>query len=127
MIIVDTSIWIEFFRGNEPHFEHVSELLERNDALALSPIFGELLQGARNSHERAVLMDFWNNLPKLTEDEISIRAGAESGRNRWIDEGVGLIDAIIVVAARETSSFVWTLDKKLQSLLGKEETYIPGK
>ena len=127
MIIVDTSIWIEFFRGNEPHFEQVSKILERNDALALSPIFGELLQGAKSNHERAILMDFWSNLPKLTENEMFIRAGAESSRNKWTDKGVGLIDAMIIVAAKETSSFVWTLDKKLQSLLKKEETYIPGK
>lgn len=126
MIIVDTSIWIEFFRGNAPYFDQVSAVLEQNDALALSPIFGELLQGAKGNAERSIIMDFWNNLPKAAEEDIFIRAGAESSRSKWTDKGVGLIDGAIIVAARETSSFVWTLDKKLLRLLKREERFRPA-
>jgi hypothetical protein len=80
--IIDTSIWIEFFRGNAPHFDQVSEVLDQNDALALSPVFGELLQGARNNSERAIIMDFWSNLPKAAEEDVFMRAGAKSSRKK---------------------------------------------
>jgi predicted nucleic acid-binding protein len=35
MILVDTSIWIEFFRGNEPYFTKLKEIIESSDVLAL--------------------------------------------------------------------------------------------
>ena len=123
MIIIDTTIWVEFFRGNQPYFDQVSTLLDTNEILALSPIFGELLQGAINNKERLVILDFWNNLPQISEHEMFIRAGMESGRSKWIDKGVGLIDSMIIIAARETVSFIWSLDTKLLRLLKNEEKY----
>ena len=124
MVIADTSIWIEFFRGNEPYFTNVSDLLSKNEILALSPVFGELLQGAKNNKERSTILEFWNTLPHISEHELLIRAGMESGRNKWTDKGVGLIDSVLIVAARETISFIWSLDNKLLRLLNHEEKYL---
>ena len=33
---------------------------------------------------------------------------------------------IIIVASRESSSFIWTLDKKLLRVLKKEEVFTPA-
>ena len=123
MVIIDTSIWIEFFRGKQPYFDRVSELLDRNEGIALSCIFGELLQGTKNNRERAIIQEFWQNCPKVSEESLFIKAGLESSRNKWVDKGIGLIDSAILIASREKSSFIWTLDKKLQRLLKKEEIY----
>ena len=127
MVILDTSVWIEFFKGNAPFFQQVSDLLEKNDVLALSYIFGELLQGAKNTRERTIIKEFWDNLPKLSEDDLFIKAGEESSTNHWIDKGIGLIDSALLVASRESSSFIWTLDKRLNRILRKVEKYQPGK
>jgi predicted nucleic acid-binding protein len=123
MIIVDTTVWIEFLRGRQPYLDHVSGLLAKNEVLTLSPIFGELLQGARNNAERQLIVSFWNSLPKAAEGGLFVRAGDESGRNKWMDKGVGLIDAAIVTAARESASFVWSLDAKLLRILRLDEKY----
>lgn len=123
MVIIDTSVWIEFLKGEKPYFDLVSELLDRNEVLALSPIFGELLQGTKNSRERSIIQEFWQNLPKIPEENIFIKAGLESGKHKWIDKGIGLIDSVIIVASRDTGSFTWTLDKKLLEILRKEEKY----
>lgn len=125
MVIIDTSVWIEFFKGNQPCFDHVSELLDRNEILALSSIFGELLQGAKNKREISLIQEFWQNLPKISEDNLFIKAGLKSGKNKWIDKGIGLIDSVIIVASRDTGSFIWTFDKKLLALLKKEEKFTP--
>jgi predicted nucleic acid-binding protein len=125
MVIIDTSVWIEFFRSNDPCFDHVSELLDRNEILALSPVFGELLQGAKNNRERSIIQEFWENLPKISEESLFIKAGLESSKNKWIDKGIGLIDSVIITASRHTGSFVWTFDKKLLAILKKEEKYAP--
>ena len=125
MVIIDTSIWIEFFRNNEPYFSNVSNLLEKNEALAVSLVFGELLQGTKNKRERTIITEFWNSLPKITNNDLIIKAGIESSINHWIDKGVGLIDSVLLIASRESSSFLWTLDKKLLKILRKEEKYSP--
>jgi len=127
MIIIDTSVWIEFFRGNQPYFDQVSELIDNNEIIGLSPIFGELLQGTKNNFERSIITDFWNNIYKIKEDDIFIHAGIESSRNKWLDKGVGLIDSVIITAARNSTAFVWSLDRRLLMLLQKEEKYNPAK
>ena len=123
MVILDTSIWIEFFKGNDPYFDQVSFLIDQNEVIGLSYVFGELLQGAKGNRENNLIHDFWSAIPKISETELFIRAGLESCRKKWLGKGVGIIDAAIIVAARESSSFVWTLDKKLSRLLTKEEKY----
>jgi predicted nucleic acid-binding protein len=125
MVIVDTSVWIEFFKGNTPYFEQVSELLDQNDALAISPVFGELLQGTKNAKERTTINEFWENLPKISVDELFIKAGIDSSTHHWVDKGIGLIDSVILIASRESNSFIWSLDKKLNKILHKEEKYKP--
>jgi predicted nucleic acid-binding protein len=127
MIVIDTSIWIEFFKGNQPYFDQVSELIDNNDIIGLSPVFGELLQGAKNNNERSIISDFWNNIYKINEDDLFIHAGAESSRSKWLDKGVGLIDNVIITAAKKSAAFVWTLDKKLLKLVNIEEKYNPAK
>jgi predicted nucleic acid-binding protein len=51
MILVDTSIWIEFFKGNEPYFTKLKEIIESSDVLAHEVVFSELLQGCKNKTE----------------------------------------------------------------------------
>jgi predicted nucleic acid-binding protein len=125
MVILDTSVWIEFLKTNTPYFKSVDELLDRNEVTGLSFIFGELLQGAKNQHERRMINDFWNAIPKIDETGLFIRAGFESGRHKWIDKGIGLIDSAILIASIETRSFIWTLDNKLTRIVPEERRYIP--
>ena len=125
MVILDTSVWIEFFKTKDPFFDEVSVLLERNEIIGLSFIFGELLQGAKNNHERTILREFWDALPKMNEENVFIRAGLESGNKKWMDKGIGLIDSAILIAARTVGARIWTLDKKLSSILSDTELFYP--
>jgi len=126
MILIDTSIWIEFLKARPPYFDEVSELLEENLVLALSCIFGELLQGAKNKRERSIIQNLWTNLPKIEEHDLFIKAGLESGRKKWTDKGIGLIDSVIITAARQASATIWTLDKKIETTLKSDELYEPA-
>jgi predicted nucleic acid-binding protein len=123
MVIVDTSVWAEFLKGREDFYNRLSILLEENRVYALECVFAELLQGALNKRERQIIYSYWENLPKPGHENIFIRAGLESGKYKWFAKGVGLIDGVIVVAARETASTIWTLDKKLKRLCAKSELY----
>jgi predicted nucleic acid-binding protein len=117
MIIIDTSIWIEFFRGNKLYFSDVKKLLENQKILAIDVIFAELLQGVKSNKEIEIIIKYWENLPKIIQAEMVIEAGIYSAKNKLTDKGIGLIDSIIIIAALKTKSKIWTLDKKLLKVL----------
>ncbi len=120
MIILDTSIWIEFYRGNAPFFEAVSSSFRNRNILGLPWVFGELLQGAKGKSEIDVIHETWQALPKISltlSEKAWLDAGRLSSQQKWLTKGVGLIDAAIICAAIETRSKVWTLDKNLASIL----------
>lgn len=50
MIVVDTTVWIDFFRANESRFDlHLVELISAGAAIALTDlIYCEVLQGIRD-------------------------------------------------------------------------------
>lgn len=125
MILCDTSIWIEFFRGNEPYFETVSTLLEKGNVLGLECIFGEILQGVKGKQERSIVLECWHALPKFQETGLWLEAGEYSTIHVLPARGVGLIDAAIAVATLKSSALLWTLDKKLASLLPGRHRFVP--
>jgi hypothetical protein len=117
MIIVDTSVWIEFLKGNKDTQELLIPYLRKGHVIAISPIFGELLQGVKNHREKEVVKEFWNNLPKLDEDDMFIKAGELSKKYKLYAHGVGLIDCYLLAAALTGGFTLLTLDKKLEKAI----------
>ena len=119
MIILDTSIWIDYLRGKDIDVvKLVTQYLEDEKVLALSPVFGELLQGAKGAKEESTILTFWENCPKHDEDQLMLRAGLLSLRNKLLSKGVGLIDSAILHAALETESEIWSNDTNLNKAAG---------
>lgn len=123
MILVDTSIWIEFLKANSLYYDTLSKLLEKREATAIECIFGELLQGARSSKEKTVIKNYWALLPKIEENGIWLMAGEASSHRKLHSKGVGLVDLAIYSTARLTGAKIWTIDKKLLSILRPSETF----
>ncbi|MEI7616464.1 MAG: PIN domain-containing protein [Actinomycetota bacterium] len=116
-IIADTSVWIEFLKNNESVFSILKDRLENQEIAAVECVFGELLQGVKNNKEQKIILSYWKSLPKLNETGIWIKAGAFSSENKMSDKGVGLIDCVIIVLAKENNLKIWTLDKKLSNAM----------
>ena len=125
MILLDTSIWIEFLRSNKKYFDHVSELLESGNVHSVEPIFAELLQGANNQREIDVITNYWHNLNNFNEKGLWIQSGLLSQKNKLFGKGVGIIDAMIISYALKYKVKVWSLDKKLLSILDRKLIYSP--
>lgn len=123
MIIVDTSIWIEFFKNKKNVFSILNQELECQNVLAIECVFAELLQGAKNQREINIISEYWNNLPQIEESGLWIAAGQLSAKNKYFSKGIGLIDVFLIACTRKTKSKIWTLDKKLKSVLKVEEIY----
>jgi len=53
VILIDTSAWIDFFRGNGRLAEDVDRALEDGEAAVCGPVLTELRRGLRSRGERA--------------------------------------------------------------------------
>jgi predicted nucleic acid-binding protein len=123
MIILDTSVWIEYLKNNQIFFPKIRKLLESREVLAIECVFGELLQGVKTKNEREIIIDYWTNLPKEYYVDIIIQAGEYSAKHKLFDHGVGLLDAIILMHGIISNSKIWTLDNKLLKAIPKELRY----
>ncbi|MDR1618721.1 MAG: PIN domain-containing protein [Treponema sp.] len=124
MIILDTTVWIEYLRNNREYYSMVSTLLENKKILAVECIFGELLQGVKNKYEEEIILNYWKYLPKKKYEDIIVEAGNYSNKNKLLDKGVGLIDTIILMHGIKSKSKIWTLDKKFQIIIPETLKYI---
>ncbi len=121
MVILDTSIWIEFLKAKNPYFEIVKELIEKREVIALEVIFSELLQGCKNDRELKVIIEYWKNLTKYSEEDLLLKAANLSYASKFIDKGVGLIDSAIIYSAYKLGCKVWTMDKKILSVIERKK------
>ena len=113
MIIVDTSIWIEFLKGNFNQSAILIKLLEDRQVIFLECVASELLQGVKNKREKEIILEYWKLLPKISMNNLWIKAGIFSSKNNFLSNGIGIIDSVIIVATIQTKSKIWTLDKKI--------------
>jgi predicted nucleic acid-binding protein len=97
--------------------------MESGEILAVECVFGELLQGVKNKSEKEIILNFWKYLPKEYYKNIIIEAGEYSAKNKLLDHGVGLIDAIILMHGIKSNSKIWTLDNKFLRIIPKELIY----
>jgi predicted nucleic acid-binding protein len=120
VILVDTSVWIDFFRGRDIVLrDQLAEYLENRIVMGLSTIFGELIQGAKTDDEEKTILEFWNTIPKLNETQLFTEAGKLSNRYKLYSKGIGLIDCHLLAAAKLHDLNLWTLDKKLLEAYSK--------
>ena len=123
MVILDTSIWIEYFKGNQSYFQEVQSLIDARSVYAIEPIFGELLQGALSKREKEYILKFWNYISKIDESELFIKAGKLSFNEKLVSKGIKLIDASIIYSTINNNYKLWTIDKKIIEFLDKKFLY----
>ncbi len=113
MTLVDTSIWVDHFRGRA-RAKGLSLLLENNEVLVHPWVIGELALGNLGPGGRAVLADLraLPEAPLVRDEEVLdlIAARELSGR------GVGWVDAQLLASALVASAELWTVDGKLQGV-----------
>ena len=121
-IILDTSVWIEYFKRNDPYFNKVQTHLNLLNIKIIDPVIGELLQGALNQNEINFIQKHIQYVPKIEIWNLFEKAGKYSFENKLVSKGIGLIDACLICATVESNSLLWTLDKKIINYL--DEKYL---
>jgi hypothetical protein len=119
-VIFDTSIWIEYFKANPVFFNPCQELLDQRLVLTLNLIFAELVQGAKGEREIKILREYQKSLSSIEDDGLIFEAGIFSQKNKLINQGIGLIDTILIFTGLKNQCKIWTLDKKIIRFLDTE-------
>ncbi len=116
-VLVDSSVWIEFFRRNEPYHDIVSRLMDDEQIVCCGVILAELIQGAKSDKELAVLENFLQVFTFIPETpELWAAAGKISHKLRRKGGTIGLADCFIAVAAASVKVRVATLDGHFDEL-----------
>jgi predicted nucleic acid-binding protein len=123
MIIADTSMWMAFFKKEQPTFDLMRKKLELGEIYVLESVFGELLQGSRNERERQIISNYWSNLPKVPVKNLLFKGGVLASEKKLYSRGLGLMDATIMAAALESQSQIWTANRKFKRVLPKYLIY----
>ena len=75
MIVVDTSVWVEFLKHRQAYFLPFTTLLDQQQVIAVECVFGELLQGAKTSREQSTSWDIGITFPSRQTTGCWFRPG----------------------------------------------------
>ena len=124
MILIDTSVWIEFFRQNDGYTKRIKSLLEAREIITVEPVFAELLYGVRQRRDKEMILSYWQILPKITFGMNSMLGASEyANNNNYHKLGIGLMDAIIIKSAVDGNHSIWTLDMKINDNIDRKYIY----
>jgi predicted nucleic acid-binding protein len=116
VIAVDTSVWIDFFRGRQPVAAKLSDLLDRHEVALPVPVRIEILAGA-SKVEQARLGRLLSALPLLYPTEFSWRRMVG-----WVMKSAaagqrfGLGDLLVAAVAADHDATIWSLDADFKRL-----------
>jgi len=124
MVLVDSSVWVRFFAGQEPLRGELDRLLANKEVAAHDLVYGELFIGDRGGRKHFFTM--YERIYKaemVPHDEVVafVRRHDLSGR------GVGWIDIHLLASAIAGKMKLWTADRLFAEAAAKlGVAYKPG-
>ena len=81
MFLIDSSVWVEYFRpkGSQKVKERVKAILQREEAVSCGIVVLEILRGARNEKDFQILRDSLVSLPQISIDDTVIERASGWG------------------------------------------------
>lgn len=117
-IMVDTSIWIQYFRGKLGQNEELIERgLNQNFVCVTGPILAELLQGVKSAKEYEMLGQCIDAIPYVNcEYGDWIKAGEMAFELRRKGITIPLSDIIIAAVAIRIGAEIYTRDQHFEKI-----------
>lgn len=115
-ILIDTSAWVEYFKGNPTAVAMVHER-EDYSVYITGPVITELIHGLKTENEKEVFANSLESLPRLKiTDQDWFDAGILGAQLRSKGITVPLADLIIYTVARNNCCFICTLAKHFNTI-----------
>jgi len=107
VILVDTSVWVDHFRGADAR---LTELLIDGQVMSHAFVAGELACG--NLRRRAEVLTLLAELPQLPTLATADAMGFVEA-NRLMGKGLGWVDVHLLASAFASRERLWTKDRRL--------------
>lgn len=118
-VIVDTSVWIAFFRGKQPVASELSTLVEAGRAFLTGIVSAEILQGIKSIQEGKRILEALSGVPDLEiTNQLWARIGLMSASLRRQGITLPLTDTALAILSIEHNFSLFTLDKHFESIPG---------
>jgi predicted nucleic acid-binding protein len=105
-ILIDTSVWIEYFRNKS------SPIAEKDEVYVPKIVIAELMQGAKTAREVSIIEDFFDAFHIIDQKEDSwIKAGRLSYSLKKKGKNIHLLDCYIAVIAQEYECKIFTINR----------------
>ena len=116
--LVDTSVWVEYFRGKKIIIKkRLENLLDENRVVVTGIILAELMTGISNEKDQQFLEECFLGLPYLEATrEIFAAAGKMGAALRKKGITIPISDLLIAALARTHALTVFTMDNHFQTL-----------
>jgi len=118
-VLVDTSVWVDFFRNRPAAVALVAELAATHRAVISGTVLQETLQGAKTEKEVDFLraqMSLWHFEPEQPEDFAA--AAALYARLRWLGVIVPPADCLIAAVAIRSDTVLCSPDTHFAQMPG---------
>jgi hypothetical protein len=124
-IIVDTSVWIEYFRNKSADLiDFVTEVVKSRQICVPRIVLAELMQGAKSEKELSVIGEFMEAFTIVDQtDQSWLKAGRLSYELKRKGKNINLTDCYIAVLAQENDCAVLTLDRHFKDI--RQHTRLP--
>jgi tRNA(fMet)-specific endonuclease VapC len=117
-VLVDTSVWIDFFRNKETSLRNqVIQVLRARNAYYAGIIALELYRGSRTKKEISILDDLFLSIEKIMErEETHKEAGLMGFELAKKGITIGTVDLLIAQLCLENDLTLFTLDQRFKTI-----------
>jgi predicted nucleic acid-binding protein len=119
LVLIDASVWVDFFNGVEPALTEVARLIRRDQALVAGVAVAEVLRGIKDAARREETREALLGLRYVEETvDTWIRTG-ELGRSLdAVGKVLPLADLHLSALAQQVGAVVYSTDKHFQKVPG---------
>ena len=120
LVLVDTSVWIEYFRNPESEAAAtLNDILDDHEICVPKIVLAELMQGAKSAKELAVIEDFFDAFQIIDQSGGTwMEAGRLAYELKKKGKTIHLLDSYLAVIAKEHSCSIFTLNRHFQEIRG---------
>lgn len=116
-ILVDTTIWIEFFRARSKIGDRLETLLMENAVWTCGIVMFEVVRGIKSEHEKSKILDVLTGLPYIEMTQALWQKSADlsiSLKKNGLN--LPLSDIFIAAVAVENDLSIFTLDQHFNQI-----------